>query len=250
VGKFSEIEVKPVTQAQIAKEKKHYATWYGKPLSSENPAPGNLWIQEAVEKPGSYRESVQRRYGKAGFTKQGTIKKSVIAQDMQKSGKLGRRARLAKTLTGLQPAPGTVGIKTIPGKFQIGDAVRVPGLSGIARITYIRDSEDEAPKYKLAFRDGSPKYFNESSIESATATVQRETQDTNYYQSFPKDQFYIIRWLKDGGLHLFPQRDREFPEGFSSRKQAETFVEKWGMQDDSRIVPGSEAQQYGVPKRY
>lgn len=56
------------------------------------------WIKEAVEKRGSYRKSVQERYGKRGFTKEGTIKLEVINKDAKKPGKLGRRARLAKTL--------------------------------------------------------------------------------------------------------------------------------------------------------
>lgn len=57
-----------------------------------------LWIKEAVERPGSYRASVKRRYGKGGFTRRGTIKSSVIAADARKPGKIGKRARLARTL--------------------------------------------------------------------------------------------------------------------------------------------------------
>lgn len=57
-----------------------------------------LWISEAVEEPGSYRASVKRRYGKAGFIEKGTIKKEVIAKDAKKKGKIGKRARLARTL--------------------------------------------------------------------------------------------------------------------------------------------------------
>jgi hypothetical protein len=58
----------------------------------------DYWIREAIEKPGSYRASVQRRYGKAGFTEKGTIKKEIVARDAKKKGRLGRQARLAKTL--------------------------------------------------------------------------------------------------------------------------------------------------------
>jgi hypothetical protein len=60
------------------------------------------WISEAVEKPGSYRASVKRRYGKAGFTPRGTIKQEIITRDAKKSGRIGKQARLAKTLKGLR----------------------------------------------------------------------------------------------------------------------------------------------------
>jgi hypothetical protein len=60
------------------------------------------WIQEAIESPGSYRASVYRRYGKAGFTRRGTIKPEIIERDAKKSGRIGRQARLAKTLRKLR----------------------------------------------------------------------------------------------------------------------------------------------------
>lgn len=62
-----------------------------------------LWIQDAVKpkREGKYRESVRRRYGKKGFTQRGTIKQEVIAKDVKKKGKVGKQARLAKTLKGL-----------------------------------------------------------------------------------------------------------------------------------------------------
>jgi hypothetical protein len=59
---------------------------------------GDFWIKEAVGKKGGYRASVSRRYGKSGFTGRGTIKQEIIARDSQKSGKIGKQARLAKTL--------------------------------------------------------------------------------------------------------------------------------------------------------
>ncbi len=59
------------------------------------------WIQEATEGHGNYRASVKRRYGKKGFSKQGTIKTEIINKDVKKAGKLGKQARLAKTLKGL-----------------------------------------------------------------------------------------------------------------------------------------------------
>jgi hypothetical protein len=60
------------------------------------------WISEAIEKPGSYRASVKRRYGKAGFTPRGTIKKEILTRDAKKSGRIGKQARLAKTLRKLR----------------------------------------------------------------------------------------------------------------------------------------------------
>jgi hypothetical protein len=60
------------------------------------------WIQEAIENPGSYRASVYRRYGNAGFTRRGTIKREIIERDAKKSGRIGKQARLAKTLRRLR----------------------------------------------------------------------------------------------------------------------------------------------------
>jgi len=62
----------------------------------------DYWIREAIEKPGSYRASVRRRYGKAGFTSKGTIKQEIIASDAKKKGRLGKQARLARTLRKLK----------------------------------------------------------------------------------------------------------------------------------------------------
>ncbi len=59
------------------------------------------WIQDATEGFGNYRRSVKHRYGKKGFTSHGTIKRDVIEKDAKKAGKLGKQARLAKTLKGL-----------------------------------------------------------------------------------------------------------------------------------------------------
>lgn len=60
------------------------------------------WIQDATEGHGNYRASVKRRYGKKGFSKQDTIKTEIINRDAKKGGKLGKQARLAKTLKALR----------------------------------------------------------------------------------------------------------------------------------------------------
>jgi hypothetical protein len=56
------------------------------------------WIQGAIEKPGSLRETVQRKYGKGGFTGRGTIKTEVLEDLAKEKNVTGRRARLALTL--------------------------------------------------------------------------------------------------------------------------------------------------------
>jgi len=56
------------------------------------------WIKGAIKRKGAYRKSVQRRYGKRGFTERGTVKREIVARDVKKSGRLGRQARLARTL--------------------------------------------------------------------------------------------------------------------------------------------------------
>jgi hypothetical protein len=56
------------------------------------------WIQGAIEKPGSLRETVQRKYGKGGFTGRGTIKTEVLENLAKEKKVTGRRARLALTL--------------------------------------------------------------------------------------------------------------------------------------------------------
>jgi hypothetical protein len=63
---------------------------------------GEKWIHKAIERPGSYRASVRRRYGKAGFTERGTIKPEIVARDREAPGRLGKQARLAHTLRGIR----------------------------------------------------------------------------------------------------------------------------------------------------
>lgn len=58
----------------------------------------DYWIQDAIQKPGSYRGSVYRRYGKEGFDSKGRIKHDIIAKDSKQKGRLGKQARLARTL--------------------------------------------------------------------------------------------------------------------------------------------------------
>jgi len=61
-----------------------------------------LWIQRAIEKPGTLRATVRRRYGSRGFTQRGTIKVKILRRLAKAKGVTGRRARLALTLRKLR----------------------------------------------------------------------------------------------------------------------------------------------------
>jgi len=65
------------------------------------------WIQDAIKKPGSLRGYVARKYGKRGFTRSRKTGRPIIRRDVlnklaKKKGKIGQRARLAKTLRKLK----------------------------------------------------------------------------------------------------------------------------------------------------
>jgi hypothetical protein len=64
-----------------------------------------LWIQEAIQKPGSLRAYVQRKYGKRGFkiTDGKVIDPALLRRLARVKGTTGKRARLALTLRGLCP---------------------------------------------------------------------------------------------------------------------------------------------------
>lgn len=65
---------------------------------SKKRSPQVKWIAGAIEKPGTLRATVQRRFGKKGFTQRGTIKVSILNKLSKEKGVTGKRARLAKTL--------------------------------------------------------------------------------------------------------------------------------------------------------
>ena len=64
---------------------------------------------------------------------------------------------------------------------------------------------------------------------------------------FAKDRYYIVRWLKDGGFHLYPVRDGVPPQSFTLDEATE-YICKWCL--DALIVNGSDASHYPVPKRW
>jgi hypothetical protein len=80
--------------------------------------------------------------------------------------------------------------------------------------------------------------------------VVKETRNAYFYESFSCG-FYIIRWLKSGGYHLYPDHDLEFPESFESEEAFKNDM-LYGMmrKDDILIVNEIDAVQYAVPKRY
>ena len=66
-------------------------------------AKGEYWIQEAIERPGSLRAYVRRKYGERGFTRspktgRKIIKPEILKRLSKKKGTIGRKARLALTL--------------------------------------------------------------------------------------------------------------------------------------------------------
>ena len=68
---------------------------------------GDYWIQEAIERKGSLKGYVKRKYGKRGFTKsrktgRPVIKRKVLVRLSKKKGTIGKRARLALTLRRLR----------------------------------------------------------------------------------------------------------------------------------------------------
>jgi hypothetical protein len=58
-------------------------------------AKGKDWISGAIKKPGALRATAKKE---GGIAKDGNIKKSFIDKAAKEPGKLGQRARLAKTL--------------------------------------------------------------------------------------------------------------------------------------------------------
>lgn len=66
-------------------------------------AKGEYWIQEAIERPGSLKAYVRRKYGKRGFTKspktgKPVIRRKILLRLAKRKDSIGKRARLALTL--------------------------------------------------------------------------------------------------------------------------------------------------------
>ena len=56
------------------------------------------WIQKAKIKKGVLRQTVQRRFGKRGFTDKKTIKVEILSKLSKEKGITGKRAKLALKL--------------------------------------------------------------------------------------------------------------------------------------------------------
>jgi len=56
------------------------------------------WIQPAIKHKGALKQSIKRKYGNKAFTDRGTIKMEYLNKAAKQPGKMGQRARLAKTL--------------------------------------------------------------------------------------------------------------------------------------------------------
>jgi len=54
------------------------------------------WIQKAIKRPGALRSAAKRA---GAMTRQGTIKRAWLQSQAKKGGTMGRRARLALTLS-------------------------------------------------------------------------------------------------------------------------------------------------------
>jgi hypothetical protein len=70
----------------------------------------------------------------------------------------------------------------------------------------------------------------------------------HYIGDFPEDRFYVVRWLKDGGWHLYPTANGELPRGFDTELEARVYLENWKL--EAIIVSGCEASKFPIPKRW
>lgn len=61
------------------------------------------WIASAISKPGALRAQAKRA---GALTSKGTIKKAWLRKQAKKGGKIGRRARLALTLSKMRKKKG------------------------------------------------------------------------------------------------------------------------------------------------
>ena len=74
-------------------------------MSRKKVSKNNKWIQSAHLKKGALRNYIKRKFGKEGFTKQGTIKVSILrqlAKDPNVTEKTRKRAKTALTLRKLR----------------------------------------------------------------------------------------------------------------------------------------------------
>jgi len=79
----------------------------------------------------------------------------------------------------------------------------------------------------------------------------KETKEDFYY-NFPKAKFFIVRKLSGEWYHFYPRKDLELPQAFSSVSAAKKHLERGfvfkGL--ETKVVTGTQASKYPVPKRY
>jgi len=73
-----------------------------------------------------------------------------------------------------------------------------------------------------------------------------EKKDGLYCNDFPKDLYYVIRWLDDGGYHYYPRSDGYMPKGFKTKEIAKLSAKSVG----GKVVTGTQARKYPIPKRW
>lgn len=71
-----------------------------------------------------------------------------------------------------------------------------------------------------------------------------------YWLLLPETKYFIIRWLKSGGYHLFPIKDYEIPHAFNTKREAKEYINKWKLNGETKIVKGDKAFLYPIPMRY
>ena len=89
----------------------------------------------------------------------------------------------------------------------------------------------------------------------------RETKEDFYYK-FPVTKWFIVRKLSGQWTHFYPRADGQLPHTFSSKSAAEKYIKRTDSTavlkngiytspyHDQKIVSGTQASKYAVPKRY
>ncbi|MFA5307557.1 MAG: hypothetical protein WC365_08970 [Candidatus Babeliales bacterium] len=98
--------------------------------------------------------------------------------------------------------------------------------------------------------------MTETTTQPIQGHLTKDAQEGYYYDNFPKDKWYIIRWLKAGGGHYFPEEDGQLPTCFNTKQEAIDYLKEWHKNFDAnykkeyKVVNGLEASNYPVPKRW
>jgi hypothetical protein len=89
----------------------------------------------------------------------------------------------------------------------------------------------------------------------------KETKSDFYYK-FPSNKWFVVRRLSGQWVHFYPRKDGQLPTAFSSKSSAIKYIMKWDSTavikrgiytspyHDQKVVSGTQASKYPVPKRY